>query len=465
MSTRSSAEHRATYQSHSDDDDSAQLEHAVEDKLDHKTQHRVEVNGDSKSNEFLTKFNSELRGIDDRAASVFDPKGSIADYSADDRKSFVNAYITAFNNTAPEDLTEKWEAAKDTSNMIFKPLYEEIELKEAQAHLNFSPEVLEVLDQNDIKVISYVTNTPGPDGKIADYSDIKEIEFTVDSIEQARKIMEDSNGAAYIADPSALDHRKEEFAVLLYASAADTDTAANYLDKTLTEAIAYTNMESHSAPEPTDFTILANQQDEQILYAIVGSNLKSQATETRKAIDELSYSKHPDAAGAQTASDAFFDTYQEAIMLSIAQGDQDSFTDISSKFNEFNESFAQAIQHEEGFVKSEDYTQPDLKEQFDTPDEALNYISEVQDVLASLDHRKGDISQENYYTLDKMSSEFWSQLEFIRQSQEEQQLEKDDEDYNLLHRIAKGINYLLKPFNRGDAPTSERPGEPALSPA
>ena len=65
MSTRSSAEHRATYQSHSDDDDSAQLEHAVEDKLDHKTQHRVEVNGDSKSNEFLTKFNSELRGIDD----------------------------------------------------------------------------------------------------------------------------------------------------------------------------------------------------------------------------------------------------------------------------------------------------------------------------------------------------------------------------------------------------------------
>ena len=59
MSTRSSAEHRATYQSHSDDDDSAQLEHAVEDKLDHKTQHRVEVNGDSKSNEFLTKFNSQ----------------------------------------------------------------------------------------------------------------------------------------------------------------------------------------------------------------------------------------------------------------------------------------------------------------------------------------------------------------------------------------------------------------------
>ena len=65
MSTRSSAEHRATYQSHSDDDDSAQMEHAVEDKMEHKTQHRVEVNGDSKSNEFLSKFNSELRGIDD----------------------------------------------------------------------------------------------------------------------------------------------------------------------------------------------------------------------------------------------------------------------------------------------------------------------------------------------------------------------------------------------------------------
>ena len=65
MSTRSSAEHRATYRSHSDDDDSAQSEHAVEDKMEHKTQHRVEINGDGKSDEFLTKFNSELRGIDD----------------------------------------------------------------------------------------------------------------------------------------------------------------------------------------------------------------------------------------------------------------------------------------------------------------------------------------------------------------------------------------------------------------
>ena len=65
MSTRSSAEHRATYRSHSDDDDSAQMEHAVEDKMEHKTQHRVEINGDGKSDEFLTKFNSELRGIDD----------------------------------------------------------------------------------------------------------------------------------------------------------------------------------------------------------------------------------------------------------------------------------------------------------------------------------------------------------------------------------------------------------------
>ena len=65
MSTRSSTEHRATYQSHNDDDDSAQSEHAVEDKMEHKTQHRVEINGDGKSDEFLTKFNSELRGIDD----------------------------------------------------------------------------------------------------------------------------------------------------------------------------------------------------------------------------------------------------------------------------------------------------------------------------------------------------------------------------------------------------------------
>lgn len=80
-------------------------EHKADFKTEHKTADSLQENGDGKTVDFQTKFNKELRGIDDRAAAVFDPKGNIADYSAEDRKSFTNAYVTAFNKVAPKSRT------------------------------------------------------------------------------------------------------------------------------------------------------------------------------------------------------------------------------------------------------------------------------------------------------------------------------------------------------------------------
>ena len=462
MPTNKSSEHRTSYRTQVDQDDAAQTEHALDDKLEHKSQHRLEANGDGKSAEFMHKFNTELRGIDDRAAAVFDPKGNIAEHSPDDRRAFVDAYLTAFNNTAPEDLSARFDASRETANMLFRPLYQEVEINEAQSQLNFSAETRKLLDDNDIKVLNYITNTKGEDGNPVDYEDIREIEFSVDTIEQARKIIEESGGTAYTVTTTTLDHHKEEFAALLYGSTQDDGMSANYMDKTLTSAIAYTKMENLEPAEPSDFSMLETHQDEAVLYEVVRQDLKTQGHKVRGALDSLSYANHADAAGAQTASEAFFDTYQEALMMTVANGDQEAFSNISKKFNEFNESFSQAIQHDEGFVKAEEYTQPELQESFNTPDQALNYISEVQDAMASLDHLKGDISSEMYYTLEKMTSEFRGELEFVRQMQDSPQPPDSQEDYNLLHRMAKGINFLMKPFKANRE--TEQENEPELAP-
>ena len=461
MPTHEGAEHRASYRSpvmeHEDQFANERTDHDAEDKTEHKTNYKteesIEPNGDGKSTQFTDKFNAELRGIDDRAAAVFDPKGNIAEYTTEDRKSFVSAYVTAFNNTAPEDLTERWNAASETSNLLFQPLYEQVELREAHAHLNYNQDTLNALSEADVKAIHYITNTPMPYGTRVDYDDVKEIEFTVASLEEAKKIMEASNGDAYIVDPTALDLRKQEFAVMLYASSADPETTTAYMTKTLEDAVAYANGEQFEKPEPTDFKSLTEQKDEQVLYSIVQANIRATATDSRRALDYLSQTGDPDSAGAHGASEAYFDTYQQAMMQTIANDAEESFNKLSAKLGEFDHTFADAIREKAGFIMAEDYTQPKLPETFTTTDEALYYISDVGEALDKFDHRRGDLSPENYYAISKLASQFNGQLEY---AQEEELYNHEDptkevnpahlaETFRDLHKTAEAINFLMRP--------------------
>ena len=248
MPAGNNSEHRNSYRTHTNDDDSKQTEHEAEDKAEHKNgdkvHHQPASNGDGKSVDHFTKFSTELKGINDQAAAVFDPKGNIADYPPETRKEFVNAYVSTFNATfntdSREQLNERWEAAREVSHNLFKPLYQEVETKQALSHLDFSDETAKALTEHQVDTVRYITNTPRADGTTVDYKDVKEIEFTVSSIEEATKIMEASGGQAYIVDPAALDHRREEFYLLLYGSSADNDTASNYISRVLEDAISYT---------------------------------------------------------------------------------------------------------------------------------------------------------------------------------------------------------------------------------
>ena len=427
-------------------------EHKTEHKADYKTHHDVERNGDGKSANFMEKFNSELRGIDDRAAAVFDPKGNIADYTAEDRKEFVSAYVEAFNKTAPEDLTARWTAAKDTSNLLFQPLYDQVELKEAHAHLNFDKATMEALSDADVKMVHYVTDTPMKDGTMVDYKDVKEIEFTVASIEDAKRIMEATNGAAYVVDPTALDLRKEEFAVLLYASSADKKSAANYMSKTLEDAVAFANGDQIEKPEPTDFKSLTEQKDEQVLYTIVQANIRAKANESRRALDYLSQTGDPDSAGAHGAAEAYFDTYQQAMMHTVASDDQESYEKLSNKLEEFDQTFAQAVRDKTGFIKAEGYQQVELPESFNNTDQALNYIADIEEALDQFDHRSGDLAPENYYAITKLTAQFNGELAWATEEEFEAQNDQSvdpnpahlQETYRELHKTAEAINFLMK---------------------
>ena len=473
MPAGNNSEHRNSYRTHTNDDDSKQTEHEAEDKAEHKNgdkvHHQPASNGDGQSVDHFTKFSTELKGINDQAAAVFDPKGNIASYPPETRKEFVNAYVSTFNATfntdSREQLNERWEAAREISHNLFKPLYEEVETKQALSHLDFSDETAKALTEHQVDTVRYITNTPRADGTTVDYKDVKEIEFTVSSIEEATKIMEASGGQAYIVDPAALDHRREEFYLLLYSSSADPDTATNYMNMVLEEAISYTNGDSYNEPEPTSFDTLFKQKDLQVLDSVLAANIKTMSHMSKRATDTLSYQGDPEAAGANTAYLAHLDIYHEAFTQALETADQETYNKLTEKLAEHDQSFSQAIENNTGFVKAENFEQPELKGSFNSTNEALNYISDVEEALTNLDYKTGDIPPENYFTIQHMKTDYKGQLDYIQATQEVSEDSPDlqnaaqdfTEDYQVLHKIAEGVNYLLKPI----AQTPER--EPALA--
>lgn len=460
MSPKNSSEFKQTYKERSTEDDSTQTEHAADDRTEHKAYHQPEKNGDGQSVAFKDKFNAELRGIDDRAAAVFDPKGNIAEYTAEDRKSFVTSYIKAFNSAAPEDKTERWNAARETADLVFKPLYEEVELKEAVGYANISPELAQTMEENDVKLIRYITNTPDENGNNVDYENVKHIEFKVDSIEKAKAIIEASGGEAYIVDPTALDLRKDEFAATLNASYLDEQSAANLMGSILEDAIAYTKSEDYTHPEPTEFANLHQQEDSQVLDNIIASNLAALSTKTRKSLDHLARDGNEHSQAAHFVAQAHLDTYHQMFEYSITNNNEDQYHDLTSKLQEFDAQFSQTLEQNTGFIKAENYQQPTIPEDFTDPDAARAYIDEVNTVLEKLNPAEGDIEPINHRVLSQLTSQLQTEFNITYPTDTDMEWSTDTltplepDDYEPITKLAKSVNYILQPHqetNREEA--------------
>ena len=170
--------------------------YGTRDQTEHQAEHQDESASDAKQSKYpgakqpadwdrgdrQEQFATELEAIDEKAAAAFREGKNLLDdkvcENAGERKEHLSSYMNAFNNSFDRDKItpgERWEAAKDVSQAVFQPMYEETELIEAKNDEKFSPELYKALEKEGISDY-WVNEATG------------QLEFNVTSTQQASRI-------------------------------------------------------------------------------------------------------------------------------------------------------------------------------------------------------------------------------------------------------------------------------------
>ena len=100
------------------------------------------------ANHDVTRFTDELRGINDKAATAFDCRHDLGNYSSTERKEIVAAFDKSFKNVEFHgDDEAKHDLAQDVSKTIFDPIRTHVEKLEYQLSRNDSPTSYTMADQ------------------------------------------------------------------------------------------------------------------------------------------------------------------------------------------------------------------------------------------------------------------------------------------------------------------------------
>ena len=157
---------------------------------------------------------------------------NLGDYDPEDRKAIVGNCADAFNSVEWSSANERYEAARDITHTMFKPLYQQIELRDLQGNPNFSPEVLKTLEDEGVKQVSYQTTAQ----KGNDHRTVHEIYLKVDDMAAAQRIIDRTGGIAAVVSREKLEGSEKEFASALYDSSPDDPKATRsspYLDQAI----------------------------------------------------------------------------------------------------------------------------------------------------------------------------------------------------------------------------------------
>ena len=136
-------------------------EHSQE-TTEHKEEPKAENQESYNPQDFKEKFVSELGKINGKAAEAFTSENKLNDFTEQERQEFIDAYVTSFNNlNDPQtDPSERYKAARDTTAVLFEPIYKEVTVEEAKEAFNLDDKVVEVLTNEEIKTLTYLTGCP-----------------------------------------------------------------------------------------------------------------------------------------------------------------------------------------------------------------------------------------------------------------------------------------------------------------
>ena len=424
-----------------------------------------------KANNYVVQFKDELATINDKAASAFDHREDLSDYKADERREFVTAYVQAFNNVEfNENHRDKYLAARDICDTVFKPITETVELAEFRTQQNIDQDTIKAMEEAGVKHIEKKIN---PDG-----TGSENYKFHVQDMETARKIVEASDGKIFIST-AGLEDYKTQFTNSLYLSSQDQEFSAEYMTKSLNDAIAYSNgeqrvadnvtwnntsQEQHDAQaqalletvgvetehakkraESTSYESLENKPDHQKQLVLDGMAIEGWSN-TRSYIDELHQTNHPDAAGALQVYETIKDLTAQGLMSSLDHQNQDTYESVLAKIPGRDLELFHSMKANQGFIRAEGYEKHPLPEDFGTILEARNYIDEVKDKLQELVEGKAEIPAINQQLLETLVRNYEARLQFTENMTGQNQNEAGlKEDLAAMHDYAKGIDYLMRP--------------------
>ncbi len=323
----------------------------------------------------------ELRHINEAAATAFTEQHDLTGYDPGDRKSIVGAYTQGFNLAHPATGNQRWEAAEDLSLAVYRPMYERLELEEAQGQ------------------------------------------------------------TGYTASTQGLERHREEFAATLYNSFEDPAVYSGLLNEKLEHSNAYARGESQSSGR-VNFRSVRDERDEYLRELAIGIEVDSKFSPAHEAIDRLQGAAGPRAEGAWQASNAIAEIYRSGLQNAVERGNENGYNRIMEQAESGSAEFTNAVREDTGFVNAAGYEQPGLPERFANVAQAQDYADRMEDALDGVNWENGGMNPTHYAAAKEMTATFQRTLELIGQTET---LTDSSEDYRRLHQMGQGIDYLTRP--------------------
>ena len=425
----------------------------LREKLDFVTEHADEENTDRAQAKYpgaknesysdhieekVLNFKERLNDINDAAAAAFDNRDPLANYTAEDRTKFLNSYVEAFNQVDfNNDMDAQYRAAKDIAHTVFQPAHELVHMSEFRSQYAGDPKILDILEESDVEYVR----------KDVDASGRETGAFTVQvtSMEHAQRIINDSEGMAHIVASLSVDQCEHNFANALAASHRDQEAAVEAMSTAYEKAMAWANGDITSdwtnMDDRTDFMNRIAEFKEERLDSLVDNILDKNWSKSTEHINHMEDANDPDATGAKQAQNAIVGLYFDGMKNSVNEENLDHFEAALNTSTSHDEQFKEAIQDQTGFVNSENYQQPDLPEEFTSLEQVQDYLNNVQEAIKDATFHNERMSGIYGLAIRDMTDK----CHILEQVIETRANEDCREEYDRLHKLAQGMNYLLQP--------------------
>ena len=465
----------------------------VEHRPDHENDHDSTW---ARENQHLMKFSDELQQVNEQVALDFDRRKNPAEYTNEERREMLEAVEHAFNSTDWNSALEKRSAADDIAQNMFQPMYHRIEIAEAAAQHQFSEDFVRELKNEKIEYLERKIDDDGLPTEV--------LEFQVKDYDTALRMVEESKGTFHIVTTNQMDHYRERFADALYNSQWD-ENSQRMMEEQLGSAIAYYNgdmprtnrfgrgaarlmsegWDPHEKKEqnehPTGDESLEelwgrdnDQKELSYREQLAFSNLESMNEyeldqeireilngalhHTQEYLSGLKATQHPDQGAIQQTVEATRDMSHSGLQGSVENGNQENFALIMRNMEGMDRELAEEFGRGEGFIEAEGYEQPGLVERFTNPDEMAEYADQAEDTLEELKETMSvmhqNVARNLLDKLDRRLNSFenireeWNNAGFKPGDQVPEGVTHPDtirEEFEDAHRIAQGLDYLLRP--------------------